>query len=353
MDSVNHWAWWVEAFSGICVVACLHVASKKVISLVMRKGGSKENLDDWRRRLDRIIHPPVALLLWSLAVIYFLDVVGQRFGFSIAVGYLASLRSAVVAGSLAWLAFRWKSEIQKSILARGSKKVDITTVQIVGRLSTIAIVVLTGLVVLQLFGLNTAPLLAFGSIGAASLGFAGKDVMANFCSGLMLYITRPFVLGDQVFLPEKHLEGIIEEIGWFKTLIRDKDKRAVYLPNNLFSTELLINVSRMTHRRILQTVQLPFEAAAKVPSLIEKIRKAVVEEPTVDHDLPLHVHLRSFGDHSLQVEIEAYSAQTGQSAFYDIEQKLLLRVQEILQEAEVEVAVPARRMIQAMRPTAV
>jgi len=213
--------------------------------------------------------------------------------------------------------------------------------------------VLTGLVVLQLFGLNTAPLLAFGSIGAASLGFAGKDVMANFCSGLMLYITRPFVLGDQVFLPEKHLEGIIEEIGWFKTLIRDKDKRAVYLPNNLFSTELLINVSRMTHRRILQTVQLPFEAAAKVPSLIEKIRKAVVEEPTVDHDLPLHVHLRSFGDHSLQVEIEAYSAQTGQSAFYDIEQKLLLRVQEILQEAEVEVAVPARRMIQAMRPTAV
>ena len=81
---------------------------------------------------------------------------------------------------------------------------------------------------------HIAPLLAFGSIGAASLGFAGKDVIANFCSGLMLHITRPFVIGDEIMLPEKNLEGNIEEIGWFKTSIRDKEKRAVYLPNNFF-----------------------------------------------------------------------------------------------------------------------
>jgi small-conductance mechanosensitive channel len=77
----------------------------------------------------------------------------------------------------------------------------------VGKLATVAVGVLSGLIILQIFGVNIAPLLAFGSIGAASIGFAGKDVMANFCSGIMLHITRPFIIGDQIYLPEKNLEG--------------------------------------------------------------------------------------------------------------------------------------------------
>ena len=127
-------------------------------------------------------------------------------------GYLGALRKTAVIACAAWFFFRWKNEIEESLLADPTKKVDITTVRMVGRLVSLGLGVITGLVIMQLFGVNTAPLLAFGSIGAASIGFAGKDVMANFCSGIMLQITRPFVRGDLIFLPEKHLEGHIEDI---------------------------------------------------------------------------------------------------------------------------------------------
>ena len=188
--------------------------------------------------------------------------------------------------------------------------------------------------------MNIAPLLAFGSIGAASIGFAGKDVMANFCSGIMLQITRPFVRGDQIFLPEKHLEGHIEDIGWFRTSIRDIEKRAVYLPNNYFSTMLVVNVSRITHKRLKQTLKLPLSAIEKIPHVVPSIREAIMRLSTIDHHLPVHVYLKTFGDYACEIEIEAYSTITENEAFNRFQQEVLLKIQSLLSEQEIPFAVP-------------
>jgi MscS family membrane protein len=210
----------------------------------------------------------------------------------------------------------------------------------VGRLATLGIGVVTSLVILQTFGVNIAPLLAFGSIGAASIGFAGKDVIANFCSGIMLQITRPFVRGDLILLPEKHIEGHIEDIGWFRTSIRDIEKRAVYLPNNYFSTMVVVNVTRMTHKRIKQTLKLPLSAIQKISTVVPKIREAIVGTDTIDAHYPIHVFLKTFGDYACEVEIEAYSTITDNETFNRFQQDLLLKIQAVLADKEIPFAIP-------------
>jgi MscS family membrane protein len=337
--------WVFEVVFGITVVIGLQCALRKFFIFIRSKKAT--HLHDWRHQIDRIVQPPLTLMLWVFGAVYVLDVLGEQFGLkTVFISYLFALRKAVFIASFGWLFFRWKNEVQKSLLADHARKHDATTIEIIGRLSTIGIVILAGLIMLQTLGVNTAPLLAFGSIGAASIGFAGKDVMANFCSGMMLHITRPFVVGDYIFLPEKHLEGHIEEIGWFRTALRDKEKRPVYLPNNFFSTMLVINISRMSHRRILQTIQVEFEDAAKIPELTAKIREEILSHPTIDSALPMHVHFLAFGPHGCDIGIDAYSTETDQGKFYLIQEELLLKIQKTLMEREIKIAIPKSLLIE-------
>jgi MscS family membrane protein len=331
----SNYFWLLEAFIGIGALIGLQYGVKKIIAHT-----AKKETHGWRQRLGSIFQPPLTLLIWVLVILYFVDVIGTHTGFEIAIKYLDALRKTTVVGCSAWLCFRWKKEFEISLAAHPIKKVDHTTIRIVGRLVSIVVGVLTGLIVMQIFGVDIAPLLAFGSIGAASIGFAGKDVMANFCSGIMLQITRPFVEGDLIFLPEKHLEGHIEEIGWFRTSIRDKEKHAVYLPNNLFSTQLVVNISRSTHRHFKQIIKIPLNEVEKVDAAVGKVRETITQTPAIDTLLPIHVFLKNFGDYACEIEIDAYSTIIDQSEFNRFQQKLLLRIQADLAGMDLAMAIP-------------
>jgi MscS family membrane protein len=342
METWNY-LWWVEVLIGLILLTLAQLGTRKVIQLIRRK--ETDSPTNWRHRIGNIIQPPVTLVLWVIGIVYVIEVIGHRFGFSISVNYMHSFRNALIVGAIAWLILRWANEFQKSILAEGSKKIDATTIQMVGKLATVCIIFMSGLTVMQIFGISIAPLLAIGTIGGASLGFGGKDIIANFCSGIMLHMTRPFIMGDLVYLPEKTLEGIVEEIGWFRSLIRDKEKRAVYLPNNFFSTLLVVNISRMSHRRIKQVLKLPLGIAEKIPGVAEKIRKMLLSYPVIDATLPLHVHLQEIGDYSCNLEIEAFSKEIDLEKFNHIQQEILLSVQNILKAADVQIAVQPIQLI--------
>ncbi|MBP7075335.1 MAG: mechanosensitive ion channel [Rhabdochlamydiaceae bacterium] len=333
MDS--KYFWWVEGLLGIGALLIIQYGVKIAI-----KHAEKKNRHGWKTRLGKIFRLPLSVLIWVLGAVYLIDVASEHISFSIAVKYLDAIRKTAVIGTITWIFYRWKKEVELSFLAQKVKRVDSTTVHMVGKLATVAVGVLSGLIILQIFGVNIAPLLAFGSIGAASIGFAGKDVMANFCSGIMLHITRPFIIGDQIYLPEKNLEGHIEEIGWFRTSIRDKEKRPVYLPNNFFSTMLLINISRMSHRRIKQVLKIGFENINKVSEIVEKMKDHLLKTPQIDTHYPVHVFLKSFGEYACEIEIEAYSTITDQEAFNKFQHRVLLELQAILQEADVPLAIP-------------
>lgn len=330
MNSSNFWL--VQALTVLGALLLL----QWLINAFLRRA-AKKNFQGWKAKIGKIFRLPITLLIWSLGSLYLADLLGLSF----LNPYLDPLRKTAIVGTVTWLFYRWKDAVESAYLAQPSKKVDSATIQMVGKLTTVAVGVLAGLIILQVFGVNIAPLLAFGSIGAASIGFAGKDVMANFCSGIMLHVTRPFVIGEHIFLPEKDLEGQIEEIGWFRTSIRDKDKRPVYLPNNYFSTMLLVNISRMTHRRFKQLIKIGFDDVKKVGQIVDQMRTCLENTPEIDTNCPLHVYLKNYGDYACEIEVEAYCTLKNLEEFNRFQNRLLLTLQSILQEMDVKLAIPA------------
>ena len=217
---------------------------------------------------------------------------------------------------------------------------DTGFVCVAGKILSMIIVAISLMIVLQIWGLNIAPLIAFGGIGAAAIGFASKDVIANFCNGVMLHISRPFMIGDSICLPEQNLEGYIEEIGWYLTTVRDKEKRPVYLPNSIFSHVQVVNASRMTHRRIEEKIGVRYEDFSRIPELVDRLKTAISAHQDIDSHLPVLVVLNGFNQFTLDLYIDMYTLQTRYDKYLMVKHEILMLVYKELIEGGAEVPIP-------------
>jgi MscS family membrane protein len=109
-------------------------------------------------------------------------------------------------------------------------------VVIVTRSLKAIIAIISALMLLQEFGISISGLVAFGGIGGIAVGFASKDLLANFFGAGMIYFDRPFSTGDRINSPDRKIEGIVEHIGWRLTKVRTPDNTMIYIPNSIFST---------------------------------------------------------------------------------------------------------------------
>jgi MscS family membrane protein len=239
--------------------------------------------------------------------------------------------------------WRWNGVVERELVLKG--KVDRGFVQVMSKGIAVAILLLSVMIILQVWGLNVIPLIAFGGVGAAAIGFAAKDVLSNLLGGLLLYFNRPFILGDFIHLPEQAIEGYVEEVGWNLTTIRDKDKRPVYLPNSLFSSTLVINGSRMTHRRILETVGIRYEDFGKIAALIEALQGSLSCHPDIDTHLPVLVVLNGFGDNGLNLLIDLYTLKTRYDQYLLSKHAILQLIYEHLLQAGLEMPMPTFKIV--------
>jgi small-conductance mechanosensitive channel len=85
-------------------------------------------------------------------------------------------------------------------------------------------------------------LLASAGIATAIVGFAAKDVLSNFVSGIVIILFRPFTITHWINVNNVH-EGWVEEIKMLYTVIRDKRHQRMIIPNSKIVSNYVINSS--------------------------------------------------------------------------------------------------------------
>lgn len=87
-----------------------------------------------------------------------------------------------------------------------------------------------------------ASIIEFLGVGSVAIGFAFRDILQNFLAGILLLLTEPFRIGDQIIVNE--FEGTVEEIQTRATFIRTYDGRRVVIPNaDLFVDSVIVNTA--------------------------------------------------------------------------------------------------------------
>src|SRR6056297_262517 len=177
---------------------------------------------------------------------------------------------------------------------RVEKPLDATTASALGKLLRLSVLITTALVVLQTLGFSISGVLAFGGIGGIAIGFAARDMLANFFGGIMLHLDRPMAVGEWVRSPDRDIEGTVEHISWRITRLRTFDQRPLYVPNSIFSNIIVENPSRMTHRRIYETVGVRYDDIAVVADIANDIRAMLERHERVDSDATLIVNFTHY-----------------------------------------------------------
>lgn len=245
-----------------------------------------------------------------------------------------------------WFLIRLIARVEELLKTPGRtrKEVDPTTVTAIARLLRLSVLITGVLVVAQSLGISISGVLAFGGIGGIAIGFAAKDLLANFFGGLMLYLDRPFSVGDWVRSPDRDIEGIVEHIGWRLTLIRTFDKRPLYVPNSMFTSIVLQNPSRMTHRRIYETMGVRYDDVEKLPAIIADVRQMLVDHPEIDSSQTLIVNFNTYGASSLDFFVYAHTVTTNWIKYHEVKQDVLLRVADVVLGHGAEFAFPTRTL---------
>lgn len=244
-----------------------------------------------------------------------------------------------------WFLIRWKTAVVKKLHEKAKLheiKADTGKVDVLDKVGTLAIYLIAAMLLLEQTGSSMNTLIAFGGVSGLAIAFASQQIVANFFGGVMIYFTQPFIVGDWVRLPEKDVEGNVEEIGWYTTLIRGFDKQPIYVPNTLLTNILVINPSRMTFRQFKESLGLRYQDLPLIPKIIAEIEAFLLQHKDITSRHAPQVHLGALGEYAVEIEISAYSTAVEKKAFYDVNQDLLFKICDIVFKNGADFAIPQR-----------
>jgi len=300
----------------------------------------------WDDALVKASRKPLTLILWVLGAAFISRIVHQHSGTPVP-DFVGPTRDTLVIVALAWFLWRLIGNAARSILAHSAetgKPVDRTTVEAMSRLGRITVVVLGVLVILQNLGFSISGVLAFGGIGGIAVGFAAKDMLANFFGGLTIYMDRPFVVGEWIRSPDKEIEGTVEYIGWRHTRVRAFNKNPIYVPNALFTTIVVENPTRMTNRRIKETIGIRYQDLDKMAAIVADVKAMLQSHPEIDTGATLIVNFNQFAASSLDFFIYTFTKTVEWVHYHEVKQDVLLKIADIIQAHGAEIAFPTRTL---------
>ncbi len=325
--------WVLQVFVIVFLALLLDYIQKKILRRIQKRLEKTPNLWD-----DAFIHAvikPLSILIWVFGLSVAMEISGSSHGLKIfEVGVIIVV---------SWTFIRLISFVEANVIQQQEikgKKVDKTTADAISQLLRISVIITSILVGLQSLGFNISAILAFGGIGGIAVGFAAKDLLANFFGGLMIYMDRPFSVGDWIRSPDRNIEGTVEKIGWRLTLIRTFDKRPLYIPNSMFASISVENPSRMTHRRINETIGVRYYDSKLLPVIISDVKEMLLNHPEIDATQTLMVNFNEFSASSLDFFIYTFTKTTNWIKFHEVKQDVLFKITEIVEKHGAEMAFP-------------
>ncbi|WP_319557605.1 mechanosensitive ion channel family protein [Thiomicrorhabdus sp.] len=337
---------WMLIVSGILLLTALIDAIQRRVLRILHQQLLKRN----RIWLDSIVdaaRSPASFFIWvNGTVLALTSLLLQLNVYTDLIPYIQSFKSTILTLSFGWFVIRLVQRLEKHLkrVARADDNLDEVTVEALAKIIKLLAFILTGLFFLNAFGVSLTGLLAFGGVGGIAVGFAAKDLLGNVLGGLMLYLDKPFTVGEWIRSPDKNIEGTVEEIGWRMTTVRTFDKRPLYIPNGIFANISIENPSRMTNRRIKETMGIRYSDVGKMAAIIADVKQMLIDHPDIDDKQTLIVNFNQFGPSSLDFFIYTFTKTTEWILFHEIKQDVLLKVSEIVELHGAEMAFPTRSL---------
>lgn len=183
--------------------------------------------------------------------------------------------------------------------------------------------------VIQLLGISTV-----------AIGFAFKDIFQNFLGGILILLTQPFRIGDQIVTGS--FEGTVEDIQTRATLIRTYDGRRVVIPNaTLFTDSVVVNTafeSRRTDFNVGIGYGDDIDEAKRLVLDVMRNTEGVLKEPAPD------VLLVALADSTVDLRARWWSKpQLGE--VLAVQDRVVTEIKKTLSENGIDMPFPTQQIL--------
>lgn len=186
-----------------------------------------------------------------------------------------------------------------------------------------------------------ARMIEFLGIGSVAIGFAFRDILQNFLAGILILLTQPFRIGDQIIV--NAFEGTVEEIQTRATLIKTYDGRRVVIPNaDLFVDSVIVNTA-FDHRRIEYDVGLGY--GDKIGDAKRLIFEALAECEGVLNDPAPEVLVVDLAASSLNLRVRWWITPPRQRDTFASRDEVLSAVKQKLNENGIDLPFPTQQIL--------
>lgn len=254
-------------------------------------------------------------------------------GLKFSINLVTAIAILIAGWFLARLLSRWlKGRLEKI------EEFDRTLIPVLGQIAHYAVLIVTIILVLSQFGVQTASMIAVLGAAGLAIGLAVQGTLQNVASGLMLLMIRPFHVGD--YIEAGGAGGTVDQIGLFMTRMHTPQNVFIAVPNSKIFSDTIVNYSTFPNRRMDLLVGISYDddidRAVQVLWDVLGADKRFLKRPKPK------IIVKSLGDSSVNLEIRAW---TKRAAFWDVQFDTVRAVKYALDQAGISIPYPHTQII--------
>ena len=198
-----------------------------------------------------------------------------------------------------WLAGKLSRLITKLL---EKNKVDVTLVNFLESIIYYTLLVVVMIAVAGQLGINTTSFLTIVGAAGLAIALALKDSLANFASGVMLIMFRPFRVGN--FVNTGGVSGTVVSIDLFNTILNTPDNQKVIVPNSAITSNVITNVTANDTRRVDLVIGIGYDDDIKKAK--EVLQKVLQEEDRILDTPEANIAVSELADSSVNFVVRPW-----------------------------------------------
>lgn len=191
------------------------------------------------------------------------------------------------------------------------------------------------LLILGLFGITTASVVAVLGSAGLTLGLALQGSLSNFAGGVLILLLKPFVVGDYIIEGTRQNEGTVKEISIFYTTLCTGDSRTIVIPNGTLANNSITNVTKSGKRRLDVTVDIAYSADLAMAKQV-LMHVAEVSAHRLVEETPM-ILVSELSESSVKLTVRVWTLA---DEYWNELWELNESIKYALDEAEIELAFP-------------
>ncbi len=234
----------------------------------------------------------------------------------------------IILAIVVYVVGKWIAKMIAGLIERGmnAQSVDKIVSQFIRNITYYALLTMVVIAALGQLGVQTASFVAIVGAAGLAVGFALQGSLANFASGVLIIIFRPFKIGD--YVEAGGAAGVVKEISIFSTIMHTPDNKTVIIANSGITGSNIINYSTQSTRRVDLTVGVSY--SANLDQVRKELTQIISEDSRILAEPAVTIAVAELADSSVNFVVRPWvNSADYWGVFFDLNEKIKKRFDEV------------------------